>query len=106
MSWQIVQLLHAGFELGLKLNHKYSTPPSIVLCEVSNEQKLLEIQEIINQQDIYCESFYEPYKDTGITAFVTIPVTESQRHIFKKYQLWKNPHANTQHAIKDSINAT
>jgi hypothetical protein len=39
---------------------------------------------------IDCYPFFEPYKNTGLTAFATKPITEDHRHLFKNFKLW-NP---------------
>lgn len=94
LSWQIVQSNHATFELGLKLSRKYAVPPSIVLIQIRDEKELLKAYEKILSHNIHCEMFHEPYQQTGATSFATEPITQNQRSLFSKYQLWKNPIQN------------
>ena len=37
------------------------------------------------------QEFVEPDWNYGLTAFATRPVIESERKLFKKFQLWKQP---------------
>lgn len=89
---QIVQACHAALEAGLAVNHQYTESPSIVLIQIPDKSSLEQELEYLRCIGIECASFYEPYQDTGLTAFATVPVTEDKRQIFKKYQLWGRPY--------------
>ena len=43
----------------------------------------------LEEKDIKFVPFYEPSWDYGLTAFGTEPLTQEQRVLLKRYQLWK-----------------
>lgn len=83
-----MQASHAALEAGLKDNHTYQQTSSIIIFQIPDEETLKQELQYIQSLGIECASFYEPYEDTGITAFATLPLTEDKRHFFKKYTLW------------------
>lgn len=88
LAQQIVQACHAALEQGLKDKYHYEQTSSIVLLQVSNLTSLEQALKETQMLGIECAPFYEPYQQTGLTAFATQPVTETQRHLFKSYPLW------------------
>jgi hypothetical protein len=92
-----VQASHAALEAGLKDNKNYQQTSSIIIFQIPDEETLKQELQYIQSLGIECASFYEPYDNTGITAFATRPLTEDKCHYFKKYTLWgrdfkqKNP---------------
>lgn len=83
-----MQASHAALEAGLKDTNQYQQTSSIIIFQIPDEQTLKKELNFIESLGIQCASFYEPYENTGITAFATLPITESKRHIFKDYTLW------------------
>lgn len=83
-----MQASHAALEAGLKDKNTYQQTSSIIIFQIPDEQTLKKELRHIESLGIQCESFYEPYENTGITAFATLPVTEDKRHFFKEYILW------------------
>jgi hypothetical protein len=88
LGQQIVQASHAALEAGLRDKNSYNQTTSIILFQIPNEEELKKELQYITSLGIPCASFYEPYNDTGITSFATLPITEDKRHLFKKYTLW------------------
>lgn len=103
MSQQIVQSCHAALELGLNDKNSYKEPSSIVLIQIPNQESLLIELEKFKSLGLNCVSFYEPYQDIGVTSFATI-VTEENRHLFKKYNLWGRKVKNS--IVKELIKET
>lgn len=83
-----MQASHAALEAGLKDTNKYQQTSSIIIFQIPDEQTLKKELKYIESLGIQCASFYEPYDNTGITAFATLPITEDKRHFFKNYPLW------------------
>lgn len=83
---QLVQASHAAHESGL--NHTQSTQShSIIALGIDNKEQLEHLYQYFSQQ-LECYPFYEPYKDMGLTAFATKPITEEYRGLFKQFKLW------------------
>lgn len=83
-----MQASHAALEAGLKDTHTYQQTSSIIIFQIPDEATLKKELQYIESLGIPCASFYEPYDNTGITAFATLPITEDKRHYFKNYTLW------------------
>lgn len=83
-----MQASHATLEAGLKDKNTYQQTSSIIIFQINDEETLQKELKYITSLNIECASFYETYEDMGITAFATLPVTEDNRHFFKKYTLW------------------
>ena len=83
-----MQASHAALEAGLKDRNTYDQTSSIIIFQIPDEETLKKELTYIQSLSIECASFYEPYDDTGITAFSTLPITEDKRHFFKNYTLW------------------
>lgn len=99
LQQQLVQSSHAALEAGLKNNNQYSETSSIIIFQIDNEKQIIQELEYIQSLGIECASFYEPYQNTGITAFATLPIFENQRHYFKKYNLWGRNFKQTNHNL-------
>ena len=84
---QFVQACHAAHSCGLEHNDS-GISSSIILFGIDNKEQLESLLEKYRLQ-LNCHPFYEPYKNTGLTAFATDPIPEDQRHIFKSFSLWK-----------------
>jgi hypothetical protein len=84
---QLVQASHAAHESGLYHSASGQTN-SIIIFGTKNKEELESLLEKFRPQ-LDCYPFYEPYKDTGLTAFATKPITETDRHLFKQFKLWK-----------------
>ena len=84
---QLVQASHAAHESGLSHSHSGESNSIIIFGTKSKE----ELESLFDRfhPEIPCYPFYEPYKDTGLTAFATQPIPESKRHTFKEFKLWK-----------------
>jgi hypothetical protein len=63
--------------------------PNLVVFGISNEKKLICVQEKLNTLGVKFRTFVEPDRDNEITALATEPVNGEVRKIFKKYQLLK-----------------
>lgn len=72
----------------MKCNERYLEPSSIVLLQIPDRDQLEKELEKFQSIGIDCAPFYEPYDNTGLTAFSTLPLGEEHRHLFKDYTLW------------------
>ena len=84
---QLVQASHAAHESGLAHSHSGKSN-SIIIFGTKDKAELESLLDRFHPE-IPCYPFYEPYKDTGLTAFATYPIPEEDRHIFKEFKLWK-----------------
>jgi hypothetical protein len=84
---QLVQASHAAHESGLA-NSASNAANSIIIFGTKNKEELESLLEQFRPQ-LDCYPFFEPYKDTGLTAFATNPISEENRHLFKNFKLWK-----------------
>lgn len=84
---QLVQASHAAHESGLA--HSQSGQSHSIIIFGTKDKAELEYLFEQYRSELSCYPFYEPYKNTGLTAFATLPIPESKRHIFKSFKLWK-----------------
>ena len=84
---QLVQAAHAAHESGLA-HDSSGTSHSIIIFGTKNKEQLESLFHRF-RPEIECHPFFEPYKDTGLTAFATKPITSEHRHHFKEFKLWK-----------------
>jgi len=86
----IVQSCHACLEIGLKLpeEKKPSRTSFLVLLQAKSEEKLVDIQEFLSEQNIVTSLFFEPDNNLGYTALATEPIYGDRRKLFKKFKLW------------------
>lgn len=84
---QFVQGSHAAHECGL-FHSSSGTTSSVIIFGIESKQELEALLEKYSQ-NLDCYPFYEPYKNTGLTAFATKPIPEADRHLFKSFKLWK-----------------
>ena len=84
---QAVQVAHAAIESTKRWPY-IGDHPHLVVLGVKSEQKLKNILDKINSQNILTAPFYE---DGGeLTAFATRPIIDAaERDLFRKYQLLK-----------------
>ena len=89
----IVQASHACLELVLSLpdNKKPNTTSHIILLSCKNEEKLLNIHDLLDEKEITHSLFFEPDDNMGYTAIATEPQYNgcNNRDFFKKFQLWE-----------------
>lgn len=87
---QIVQAGHAALEAGIYLGDRdQSEPSSLVVIGVKNQFQLEKAIKDLESKDIKLIPFYEPSWDMGLSAFGTEPLTQEQRVLLKRYQLWR-----------------
>lgn len=84
---QLVQAAHAAHESGLAHSNSGKLN-SIIIFGTKDKEELESLLDRFRPQ-LTCYPFYEPYKDTGLTAFATLPIPEADRHLFKGFKLWK-----------------
>lgn len=90
VAQQLVQLAHAALEAGRAHPDPHrSTPSSLIAIKLKNQHELDKAFARLMQSDIACTMFFEPDWEYGNTAFATAPVRSPERHLFKRYQLWK-----------------
>lgn len=83
---QIVQTAHAVDELNKK--HPHPSGNYMVLCGASSEDELHTIAEMLYNNGIGYEMFFEPDID-GYTAIATHPLRGEQRKPLKRFKLKK-----------------
>lgn len=85
----MVQSNHASLESGITFGSDGIEPASLIVLRVKNQYQLTKALTDIEGKGIDCVTFDEPSWDYGFTAFATEPVTEEQKSLFKRYQLWR-----------------
>lgn len=87
---QLVQSNHAAYEAGILFGDKSQTEPSsLIVIAIKNQAKLQKAIDHLRQLNIQLVEFIEPDWEYGLTAFATQPLTQEQRQVMRKYQLWK-----------------
>ena len=87
---QMVQSNHAALEAGIFLaDREQDEPSSLIVIAVKNQAKLEKAMKDLEEKGIKFVPFYEPSWDYGLTAFGTEPLTQEQRVLLKRYQLWR-----------------
>lgn len=85
-----MQAAHAAHEAGILFGDVDQTEPSsIVLIGVKNKSQLEKALAHTTANGFKTVEFHEPDFDMGFSAFATSGVVESQKHLFKKFQLWR-----------------
>jgi len=83
---KLVQASHACMEMGF-VTKKPDEQVFLIALSVKNEDELKKVSELLEQQGIKFEMFYEPDYNYGYTALCTEPVEFGKYKIFKKYNL-------------------
>lgn len=87
---QMVQSNHAALEAGIFFGDKeQDEPSSLIVIAVKNQAKLEKAMKDVEAKGIKLIPFEEPSWDYGLTAFGTEPLTQEERVLLKRYQLWK-----------------
>jgi len=84
------QASHAALQAGLKFTNPSSEPNSLIVIGIRNKEQLLKAMSFLEKNNIAYESFSEPSWDYGLTAFASQPILETDRKVFKSFQLWRN----------------
>ncbi len=87
---QLVQASHAAHQCGLA-HSDTGISNSVIIFGIEDKSQLEDLFEKY-RNILDCYPFYEPYKNTGLTAFATLPIPEEKRHIFRSFSLWKPKH--------------
>lgn len=89
---QIVQACHAALHAGFEFENPGSVP-SLIVCSVPNQDKLLEAKMHLEDKGIESYVFHEPCWEMGYSALATMPINSPQvRKALAKYPLLKlNP---------------
>jgi len=86
---QAVQSTHAAIEATRHLIPPQIEHPHVIICEVSNEEKLKKQTSYLSSLGIKYKPFYEVDIGNQITAIATEPIYGEDRRHFKKYNLLK-----------------
>lgn len=86
---QMAQACHGALEAGKRFPENRGSTDSIIVIGVKNKDELKKAQKRLNENGVETEPFWEPSWDYGLTSFGTRPLTENERHIMRRYQLWK-----------------
>ncbi len=89
ITHQMVQAAHGALEAGKAFPVVTAEPSSLLVIGVKDVKELEKAREYLTGHGIESEIFFEPSWDYGHTSFGTEPVFESQRHLLKRFQLWK-----------------
>ncbi len=85
---QAVQACHAIFEVTTSESFKPPyTHPNVVLCEVKDERRLVQLAEKLEKKGVSCALFQEPDRDDEYTSLATEIVYGPRRLLFKNLQL-------------------
>lgn len=85
----LVQSSHAAYEAGLAFDNQSKLITSVLVIGVKNKSAL-EKAYLQLSSSIELVKFEEPSWDYGFTAFATQPISNEQRILLKKYQLFKH----------------
>ena len=86
----MVQSNHAALEAGIFLGDQtQDEPSSLIVIAVKNRTKLEKAMKDLEEKGIKHTPFYEPDWEYGLTAIGTEPLTQEQRVLLKRYQLWR-----------------
>lgn len=82
-----VQACHAAIESSRAFMNKESEHPSVILCTVKSEHKLLKCAEELDLKDIDYKIFREPDIGNQATALASKPLIGKERQAFSRFQL-------------------
>ena len=86
----MVQSNHAALEAGILFGDREQTEPSsLIVIAIKNKAKLEKVLKDLEEKGIKHTPFYEPGWEYGLTAIGTEPLTQEQRVLLKRYQLWQ-----------------
>ena len=84
-----VQACHASIEIA----RNYITPqeehPSVIICEIKNEEKLFSLINYLKSHNIKFKEFREPDRGNELTAIATELLFGEERIPMKRFQLLK-----------------
>lgn len=84
-----VQSIHSAFEMGREYS-SHLKHPSVVLIRMKNEKDLLNAEQYLKGQGLDYRAFIEPFYNHSLTSLSVSPVSNENRHLFKKFQLMKD----------------
>ena len=84
---QAVQSCHAAIEATRNHITQNDEHPSIIICCVKSEQKLLMCAEELQNKGIECQLFREPDMGNQVTALASRPLKGDEREAFARFQL-------------------
>ena len=77
-----VQSCHAALEAP-------PSPSSLIILTVKNKHQLEKALAYVHSLGLSTTEFFEPDWDYGFTSFAVEPLTEAQKPLMKRFQLWK-----------------
>lgn len=89
---QVVQSCHAAIEVARSSITTEAVHPSVIVCGVKDEQKLLRSYQRLQALGLKCYAFYEPDFGDELTAIASEPVSGDDRSHFRQYQLLNEDH--------------
>lgn len=89
LQHQMAQACHGALEAGKAFPQDRNHTDSIIVIGVKNQKELLKSHKYLEEHGIKTIMFWEPSWDYGETSFGTNPIAEENRHIFRRFQLWK-----------------
>jgi hypothetical protein len=90
LAQQAVQAAHAAIEHAYQYGRPADHHPSYIHLVIRDQQKLMQLRDVLHATGIQTAEFHEPYQDWGLTA-ISCCLTENERHLLKGLQLWKLP---------------
>lgn len=86
---QAVQSAHAAIESGRNYLKPGEEHPSVIICSVKNENKLMKCAEELKEQGIDFQLFREPDIGNAATALASRPLIGKERKAFSRFQLMR-----------------
>lgn len=87
---QTVQAIHAAMAATAEFGG-LSPTTRLVLMSIESESELMKLAERLSLSGVDYSLFHEPDHATGYSALATKPGPISERKMFKKFKLWRNP---------------
>ena len=86
----MVQSNHAALEAGILFGDREQTEPSsLIVIAIKNKAKLEKVLKDLEEKGIKHIPFIEPDWNYNLTSIATEPLTQDQRVLLKRHQLWK-----------------
>lgn len=98
---RIIQTLHSGYELALRITtYGPQRPSSVVLFEAEDENDIITIHRYLLEKGLLPDQdfhvFFEPDRDDGWTSITTRPMKGTEREIFADFKLYRDEMDTTQ----------
>lgn len=86
----MAQACHGALEAGKAFPADRHKTDSIIVIGLKNKKELEKAAKRLKESGIDTIEFIEPDWEYGLTTFGTRPLKQDERHIMRRYRLWKN----------------